>query len=179
MPDHQLDLVDHLDSLTASESLYTISQAMTQLDISRPTLYRRMSDLGIVSHKIKNKGYLDSDMMGRLADIDRPKVSSPLKSNQDPEIVVSLLQEISDKLSLILSLMDSKQAKTDTPQNTISQTANATRARETKERILTGYQELKKAGKVPIKQGKPNLTALAKILGVGRGSVSKYLSDIV
>ena len=75
--------------------------------------------------------------------------------------------------------MDSKQAKTDTPQNTISQTANATRARETKERILTGYQELKKAGKVPIKQGKPNLTALAKILGVGRGSVSKYLSDIV
>lgn len=173
MTEHQLD------SLRASESLYTISQALTQLDISRPTLYRRMSDLDIVSHKIKNKGYLDTDMMARLADIDHPKVSNPLKSTQDPEMVISLLQEISDKLSLILSRMDSEPAKTDTPQNTISQASNATRARETKDRILTGYQELKNAGKLPMKQGKPNLTALANILGVGRGSVSKYLSDIV
>ena len=171
--EHQLDLVKHIESLDSS-TLYTLKQAMSLLNISRATIYRRLSELNIVSHKIDGIGYLDQTMMDQLREIKRTVVPGTVSTSQPNDAVVTLLQEISDKLSQLIERID--QIPAQNPPKKSSQVSNKLRAAESKQRVIDAYRELEAKGKLPLHtNGHINQSEFAHLTNIPRGTIAKYI----
>lgn len=186
MKEHQLDLVEHINTLERKD-LYTVEQALKLLNISRPTIYRRMKTVGVESHKIGNVGYFDQDMIELLS---RTRVKAgcikkviSVKNQDQSDSVLSLLREISSKLSVLIAKIETPVIQTTSKSskngsNKRSSSSNEQRAEKSRKGVIEAYLELKQANRLPLdSRGNVIYAQFAEITKISRGTVSKYLKE--